>query len=98
MGTNLPAVKSYYDRVEYDQNDWIGQSAVSGLITLGDGVSAPTPSVFGNASPQLQGFVLGEAPAFLPEPSVLALAGAGFAGWFLFRRPRTRRGKWFFWS
>jgi hypothetical protein len=33
MGANLPAVKNYYDQVYYDQNDWIGQSAVSGLIT-----------------------------------------------------------------
>jgi hypothetical protein len=67
MGANLPALKNYYDLVYYDQNDWIGQSAVSGLITLGDGTNSPPANLFGLASPQIPGFVLGETPQFFPN-------------------------------
>ena len=56
MGTNLAAVKSYFDLVEYDQNDWIGQSSVSGLITVGNGTGSPPALLFGLTSPNIPGF------------------------------------------
>ena len=62
----------------------IGESAVSGPIQLGDGALIPASNLFGSSSPLIQGFTLGGIP--VPEPTTLALAGAGLAGLFSFRR------------
>ncbi|HEY4416008.1 MAG TPA: PEP-CTERM sorting domain-containing protein [Verrucomicrobiae bacterium] len=66
---------------------FIGQSVVSGPISLGNGGSLPTPALFGNSSPLIQGFVLNGVVA-APEPGTIALAGLGIAGLLALRRKK----------
>jgi hypothetical protein len=68
----------------YYQSGLLGESAVSGPIQLGDGALIPPSNLFGSSSPLIQGFTLGGIP--VPEPPTLALAAAGAAGLFFFRR------------
>ena len=64
---------------------WLGESAVSGPIQLGNGSIVPTPNLFGTGgAPQISGFIIGAVT--IPEPSSLALAVTGLAGLFFFRR------------
>jgi hypothetical protein len=64
---------------------WIGQSAVSGALTFGNGTSQPAVQVMGS-SPAIGGFTLGEVT--VPEPGTMALAALGGASLFLFRRKK----------
>ena len=66
---------------------WIGQSAVSGALALGDGSLNITPAVFGGGTGQLGGFVLGLTPP-VPEPGTLALAALGFGSLLALRRKK----------
>jgi hypothetical protein len=60
-GTNVDELAAAYHNGTY--TGWIGQSAVSGAIQLGDGVQYPTPNVFSAlAPPYIPGFVLGMLP------------------------------------
>jgi hypothetical protein len=59
--TNIAAVESWFNGGSPASNGWIGQSAVSGAVTLGNGTSIPVPSLFWTNAPDLQGFTLGLA-------------------------------------
>jgi hypothetical protein len=59
--TNIANVETWFNGGSPASNGWIGQSAVSGAITLGNGTSIPVPPVFGTNAPCLQGFTLGLA-------------------------------------
>ena len=63
----------------------IGQSAVSGAITLGNGAGIPTSALFGPGAPFIQGFTLGQF-IYIPEPAALALGGLGGLALLAFRR------------
>ncbi len=73
VGTNIDALKAANDFGGF--GGWIGQSAVSGAIQLGDGGVIPPISVFSFAGPpQLQGFLLGmgglfDGPIIYQEPT-----------------------------
>jgi hypothetical protein len=67
---------------------FIGQSAVSGTLTLGDGNLVLTPSISGGALPAIPAFTLGSFIVATPEPGTLALAALGGASMLLFRRKK----------
>ncbi len=59
IGSDIPAVQNWYGSGNPAFDGWIGESAVSGAIYLGDGGIIPSPAAFGSAAPALQGFTLG---------------------------------------
>lgn len=87
IGSTVSALSSWYMSGSPLTAGWIGESAVSGTITPGNGALIPTPAVMGAASPYIQGFTLGLVNASaVPEPGTLALAAMGGASLLLFRR------------
>lgn len=68
IGSTIAAVQNWYGGGYPFSDGWIGQSAVSGLLTVGDGGSIPSPNLFGGVTPFLQGFVLGRVAAALYPP------------------------------
>jgi len=63
----------------------MGQSMVSGAITLGNGAGIPTSALFGPGATFIQGFTLGQF-IYIPEPAALALGGLGGLALLAFRR------------
>lgn len=61
IGNNISAVQSWFNNGAVASDGWIGQSAVSGLVLVGDGALLPTPRIFDSNPPYLQGFTLGLA-------------------------------------
>jgi hypothetical protein len=61
IGTNIADVQSWFNDGAPASNGWIGQSAVSGAIELGNGGSIPAPRLFGTNAPCFPGFTLGLA-------------------------------------
>jgi PEP-CTERM motif len=89
MGSTLAQMESAFFLSQVPGSyvsSWLGESAVSGPLQLGDGGVILPPNLFGNSSPQISGFTLGY---LAPEPSSLALAVVGLAGLFFFRRRRV---------
>jgi len=66
IGNDIAAVQTWFNNGSPASDGWIGQSAVSGLLQLGDGAIIPAPVVMGPLAPALQGFALGLAS---PNPS-----------------------------
>jgi len=85
IGSTLAAVTAWYNAGA--NNAFIGQSAVSTALTIGDGGLVSTPNVTGTGAGQLGGFTLGLTPP-VPEPGTLALAALGGASLLLFRRKK----------
>jgi len=81
IGATLAALETYLANPTV--LGWVGESAVSPTLTVGDGVNIPTPPIF-SASGAIPGFILGEVP--VPEPTTMALAGLGAGALMLFRR------------
>ena len=87
IGTNIAAVQNWFGLGDPIYDGWIGQSAVSGAITLGDGGMIVTPVVFGGFAPYLQGFTLGRAgygllstpPVITAQPTNLTVSVGGTA-------------------
>ena len=75
IGSTVSSLQSYL--AAPSQNGWVGQSAVSGAMTLGNGSSIPTVLLFQGNAPALQGFTLGLITAPVPEPGTMVLAGLG---------------------
>ena len=59
IGLNITAAKSWFNNGSVSSDGWIGQSAVSGAILLGDGGIIPPSAVFGSSVPRIPGFTLG---------------------------------------
>lgn len=78
LGTTLAQLEADYNT----GIGFLGQSVVSGPISLGNGGTLPTPALFGGVAPSIQGFTL----ASVPEPATMALAAIGGASLLLFRR------------
>jgi hypothetical protein len=85
LGTNLAALE--YSLATWANFGWIGESAVSGPLLLGDGGIIPPTLLFGSNYPFIQGFTLGGIP-LVPEPSTLALAAFAIVGTLCCRRKR----------
>jgi hypothetical protein len=85
IGSTLSAVQTWYDSGA-QTTGFLGQSAVSGVIALGDGGTNPTGNPFGTSGGQLGGFTLGLVTT--PEPGTLALCALGGASMLLFRRKK----------
>jgi len=75
IGSTVSALVAYLANPTF--NAWVGQSAVSGLITPGAGGLAAPAVLFGASAPNLQGFTLGLVAAPVPEPGTMVLAGLG---------------------
>lgn len=61
VGTNIMAVQNWFNNGSPATDGWIGQSAVSGAIILGNGGSIHAQYVLNTNAPALQGFTLGLA-------------------------------------
>ena len=59
IGLDLSAVKTWFNNGSVSSDGWIGQSAVSGAILLGDDAIIPSMAIFGSGASQLAGFTLG---------------------------------------
>jgi hypothetical protein len=80
LGTTLQQLEADYNT----GTGFLGESAVSGSISTGNGGNLPTPNLFGGLQPQLQAFTLGSVT--VPEPGTMALAALSGASLLLFRR------------
>ncbi len=85
IGPDIPALMVWANTM-YPPGGQIGQSAVSGPVTLGDGGQIPTPTVFGNIAPLLQGFTLGycalevdSPPTIITQPADVTVPVGGTA-------------------
>ena len=65
----------------------LGQTVVSGAITLGNGAGIPTSALFGPGAPFLQSFTLGEFQV-TPEPTSIALGVMGGLSLLALRRKK----------
>ena len=75
LGSTLGELEASLENPVPGLTGFLGESAVSGPIVLGDNLVSPPSLLFSpNGYPCLQGFTLGE---FVPEPAPLALAGLG---------------------
>ena len=61
IGATIPAVQSWFNNGNPGSDGWIGQSAVSGALLLGDDFTVPALPMFGTAPGQVKGFTLGLA-------------------------------------
>jgi hypothetical protein len=86
IGTTLASLESWYANPSV--NGFVGQSAISGALTLGNGGLIQTPQAMGTA-PSVSGFLLGEVSgAPVPEPATMALAALGGASLLMLRRKK----------
>jgi hypothetical protein len=74
IGPDISSVQAWYAGGNPAFDGWIGQSAVSGTIQLGDGAIIPSPVVFGSVAPSVQGFTLG-----LVSPNMAAAYAVPYA-------------------
>jgi hypothetical protein len=86
IGTTLASLESWYANPTV--NGFLGQSAVSGALTLGDGALKLTPSAMSSSAPGVAGFTAGLVPGAVPEPATMALAALGGASLLMLRRKK----------
>lgn len=89
IGSTLGLLESFVNGTSSVVDGYIGESAVSGLITPGNGTSLAVPALFGLSAPALQGFTLGEYDYAVPEPATIALGAMGALSIFALRRKTT---------
>lgn len=83
LGTTLAQMEANLGTVQ----GYLGESAVSGLITTGNGTSVTPGGIMGGLAPTIQAFSLG-ATTIVPEPGTIALAALGGASLLLLRRKK----------
>jgi len=86
IGSTLTSLEQWYNSGSPSTFGLIGQSAISGALTLGNGALVGTPQAFG-PSPSTPGFLIGGVTP-TPEPGTLALCALGGASMLLFRRKK----------
>jgi hypothetical protein len=67
IGPDISSVQGWFAGGNPSFDGWIGQSAVSETLQLGNGAIIPSPIVFGSIPPALQGFTLGLASPVAAE-------------------------------
>lgn len=78
IGSTLSALQTWYNGGNPLTAGYIGESAVSGVITPSAGGVSLAQAVMGTSSPLIPGFTLGlVSVATTPEPGTIALAGLG---------------------
>ena len=83
LGSTLIELEASLVNPGFNTVSFLGESAVSGPINLGDNVNSPAAILFSmNGYPYLQGFTLGE---IAPEPAALAVATMGGLIWLAVR-------------
>jgi len=92
LGTTLAQAQAAYNAAVLAggvsaAGSFLGESAVSPAVQVGDGVSVPNPAIIA-ASGAVTGFTLGALPVVssVPEPGTMALAGLGGLSLLAFRR------------
>jgi hypothetical protein len=86
IGSTLSALTTWYNNGNPATSGFIGESAVSGVITPSVGGVSLTAPITGTTTGLIPGFTLGQVIAPTPEPATLALAGLSGASLLLFRR------------
>ena len=87
LGSTLLELEGSLVNPGFNTTSFLGESAVSGPIDLGDNVNSPAAILFSmNGYSDLQGFTLGE---IVPEPATLALATMGGMIWMALRFKRA---------
>jgi len=87
IGNTVASLVAWYNAGNPNVTGWVGESAVTGAITTGNGGTQVTPATMGISAPQTPGFGLGEVIG-APEPGTMALAAIGGASLLLFRRKK----------
>ena len=85
LGSTLAAMEASLASGTWNGTAWVGESAVSTLLQIGDGSSVSNPTLIA-ASGAVPGFTMGVVP--VPEPGTIALACLGGASLLLFRRKK----------
>lgn len=91
IGSTISSLETFLAGGDNGLTGFVGESAVSGLVTTGNGSPGSTstpPTLFGTVSPAIPAFTLGEVtPA--PEPTTIALGAMGAASLLAFRRKKA---------
>lgn len=88
IGSTVASVQSFLAGTDNGvTSGFVGESAVSGTLTLGNGSGITTPTLFGTAAPLLSGFTLGTVT--VPEPTSIALGVMGGLSLLALRRKKA---------
>jgi hypothetical protein len=99
VGTSVSDAEGWFNGGSPASDGWIGQSAVSGAITLSASGALPVPPLFATNAPQLQGFTLGLASptphaAYAMPPAPPAIVQTAISGNLLQLSWPTASGSW----
>jgi hypothetical protein len=88
IGSTVASLESFLAGTDAGvQTGFVGESSVTGALTLGNGAGITTPSPFGTTAPVTPGFVLGTVT--VPEPTSIALGVMGGLSLLALRRKKA---------